>query len=124
MTKKDENDFGAQTYWNRPTGVRPTGARYVSKYGALKTKSGRLKDKSTPPGGTRPRPPSPALSQQSRAPSLQLAPGLSHTPSTSHFNALPQLTSPKGPKHIQHVTSTAEEDDAKDEKAIQKVMKG
>jgi hypothetical protein len=97
MTKKDENDFGAQTYWNRPTGVRPTGARYVSKYGALKTKSGRLKGKSTPPGGTHPRPTSPALSQQSQTPSSQLASGFSHTPNISHFNAPPQLTSLKSP---------------------------
>ena len=124
MATKDANDFGAQTYWNRPTGVRPTGARYVSKYGALLTKSGRLKGKSTPPGGTRPRPPSPALSQQSRAPSIQLGPSSSHTPSSSHFNAPPQIKSPQSPQLTSRATSKAEEDDAKDEKAIQKVMKG
>jgi hypothetical protein len=124
MATMDANDFGAQTYWNRPTGIRPTGARYVSKYGALKTKTGRLKGISTPPGGTRPRPPSPALSQQSRAPSLQIGPSSSHTPSLGHFNAPPQIKSPQSLQHESKTISRTEEDDAKDEKAIQKVMKG
>ena len=106
-----DNGFGAQTYWNRPADVRPASTRYVSKYGALMTKEGKLKNKSTPPGGTRikTRLPSPTPSQQSRAPSQQSAP------------AAPSLQSAPG---LRHSPSKMEEDDAKDEKAIQKVMKG
>ena len=122
--KKNDNDFGAHTYWNRPTGVRPAGTRYVSKYGALLTKAGKSKSKLTPPGGTRIRLPSPTLSQQSRVPSIQLAPGFSHTPSTSHFHQPPPIQSPHSPQHTSKVISKAEEDDAQGEKAMQKVMKG
>ena len=129
--EQNDNGFGAQTYWNRPAGVRPASTRYVSKYGALMTKEGKLKNKSTPPGGTRikTRLPSPTPSQQSRAPSqrsapaapsLQSAPGLRHSSSSSHFYAPPQTNFTQTLGHTRKV----EDDDAKDEKAIQKAMKG
>ena len=98
---KGENDFGPATYWNRPTG---TSRRHRSKYANLKTLVANRQSKLTPPttrSGLEPTPPrsrtaSPTPSQQSKRPSL--------THSAKH-------------------TSSAEEMDAKDDKAIQKIMK-
>jgi hypothetical protein len=99
---KVDNDFGAQTYWNRPTGLRPTSTRHKSRYAALKTQTTKRRGKPTSPAISQMRSPSPTLSQQSKAPSIIHQPVLS-----------PPI------KPI----STMEADDAKDEKAIQKVMK-
>ena len=89
---KEENDFGAATYWNRPTGGRMP---RVSKYASLKNKVANRKGKHTPPP-TGSRAASPTLSQHSKPPSLV---------------------------HSVKHNSTAEENDYKDEKAIQKIMK-
>jgi hypothetical protein len=76
---------------------RPTGGRMprVSKYASLQKKVATRRGKPTPPP-TRSQTASPTPSQQSKHPSLE---------------------------HSAKHTSTAEENDAKDEKAIQKIMK-
>jgi hypothetical protein len=102
--QKDANDFGAQTYWNRPTGrQRP---RHTSKYASLKKKQSKRGAKTATPllftgGFSRPST-SPTPSQQS-----------------SSQSRLPLPSSAQTSKY----KSKEEENDAKDDKAIQKIMK-
>ena len=98
---KNENDFGPATYWNRPVG---TTRKHRSKYANLKTLKANRQNKPTPPQ-TRS---GPALS-----PSISRAASPTPSQQSKHLS----LT------HSAKRTSTADEMDAKDDKAIQKIMK-
>jgi hypothetical protein len=98
---KDENDFGPSTYWKRPA---RTTRRHRSKYANRKTLGANRKDKPTPP---------PTRSRSVPAPTRSRT----ASPTPSQLFKHPSLT------HSAKHTSTAEEMDAKDDKAIQKIMK-
>ena len=113
------NGFGSQTYWNRPAGVRI--ARRKLKYASLLGKPLQRKAPATPPLTARS--PSPTLSIKSQPGSGPLPPrtkSRSPSPTTSHTShgRLP----PSSPIHAER-KSKAEVDDAKDDKAILKIMK-
>ena len=113
------NGFGSQTYWNRPAGARV--ARRKSKYASLLGKPLKRKAPTTPP--PKARSPSPTLSIKSHPGSGPLPPRITSRPPsptmshTSHARLLPP-----SPIHTER-KSKAEVDDAKDDKAILKIMK-
>ena len=99
--REDDNDFGASTYWNRPSQTR----RLKSKYANFVKITSRRSGNPTPSLGSNhtfraPSPTSSQLSQQSQV-------------------RLPQSS----PAHTPKYKSKEEENDAKDDKAIQKIMK-
>ena len=91
---KTDNEFGDQTYWNRPTVGRPR--KLPSKYPNLKPKVKVTKAKSS----TR-----------------------SISPTPSNASSVSTVISPSRSVHQQATTSRDEENDAKDEKSIVKLMK-
>ena len=95
------NSFGAQSYWNRPTKGRQK--KLPSKYPAIKSKTKKAKTEAT-------------TTPPSRSPS----PTASQTPSQSSNITIvsPSRSVPQMPQ-----MSKEEENDAKDEKSIVKLMK-
>ena len=118
-SRTTSNAFGTQSYWNRPIGARA--GRTKSKYASFK-----MKPRASPAGGptsstlgsTR----SPALSATShqetrhRVPPVKSRSSSPTSSNTSHAH-LPSSSSAHAKR------SQAEEDDAKDEKALIKIMK-
>ena len=93
---KTDNGFGEQTYWNRP--MKGRSKKLPSKYPSLKTKTtSRVKTPSRSPSPT----PSESPSQSSKSTIVS-----------------PSRSAPKQPQ-----MSKEEENDAKDEKSIVKLMK-
>ena len=91
---KTENEFGDQTYWNRPTQGRRK--KLLSKYPSLKQKVKATKAKSS-----------------SRSPS----------PTPSHASSTRTIITPSHSAHIDAHKSNEEDADDKDEKSIVKLMK-
>ena len=109
--KKEDNGFGGQTYWNRPSQGRTR--TLASKYPSLRTQRSNLSVKSA--AGSTQAPGSAAGS--TRPPSI--TPRRSRSPSRSP-SPQPSLRSQA---HSSSSTNTVEDNDAKDEKAIAKLMK-
>jgi hypothetical protein len=97
---KTDNEFGDQTYWNRPT--KGSRRRLPSKYTSFKPKS---MAKST----------GPAVSAKS--------PSRSPSPTPSQASSVSTIISPSRSAHKAAHKSKEEEDDDKDEKSIVKIMK-
>ena len=109
--KKEDNGFGGQTYWNRPSQGRTR--TLASKYPSLRTQRPNLSVK-TAAGSTQ----APGSAAGSTRPPSN-TPRRSRSPSRSP-SPQPSLRSQA---HSSSSTNTAEDNDAKDEKAIAKLMK-
>ena len=97
---KTDNEFGDQTYWNRPT--KGSRRRLPSKYANLK-----------PAFMAKPTGPAVSAKSQSRSPS----------PTPSQTSSVSTIISPSRSAHKAAHKSKEEEDDDKDEKSIVKIMK-
>jgi len=112
---KTDNEFGAQSYWNRPTG---TGRQRTlsSKYASLNIKSkAKPKDKAAK-AKTSSRSPSPTTTRIK-------SPPRSPSPTPSTTSSVSTVVSPHRSAHTVAYKSKEEENDDKDEKSIVKIMK-
>ena len=107
-SRKTANEFGDQTYWNRPTQSRQR--KLPSKYTNIKSK---IKTNAT---STRSRSPSPTGIKMNRS-------SRSTSPTPSHVSSASTIVSPFRSAHTVAHKSKEEEDDDKDEKSIVKIMK-
>ena len=117
--KKTDNEFGAQTYWNRPSRGRQ--GKHVTKYASLNlqptTKSkGEGKVKIQRPS----RSPSPKSVKSTGSARRSISPALSQSSQSSSVNT---VASPSRSAHRVAIKSKEEENDDKDEKSIVKIMK-
>jgi hypothetical protein len=103
------NAFGAQTYWNRPVGTRVP--RRTSKYASLKARPKRTQSLS------------PTLSALSQTGSRNPPPPVKSQPPSPTMFTTSQASLPPSSLSQAARKSKAEADDAKDEKAIIKIMK-
>ena len=111
------NGFGSQTYWNRPAGVRAS--RRKSKYASIRRPLQRKSPAVPPP----PRLPSPTPSIKSpQGRGILPSRAKSRSPSPTMLCTSNVRLPPSSLIHAEH-KSKAEVDDAKDEKAILKLMK-
>ena len=112
---KTDNEFGAQTYWNRPTVGRQR--KLVSKYATLNLQS-TLKSKGEGKVKTQ---------RSSRSPSTKVkstgSPRRSISPALSHSSSVNTVVSPSRSAHRVAIKSMEEDNDDKDEKSIVKIMK-
>jgi hypothetical protein len=107
--REDDNDFGASTYWNRPSKTR----RHTSRYANFVKITSRRSGDPTPSLGSNHT--SRALTPPLRVPSP--------TPSEQSQGQLPGQLLHSSSVHTLKYNSKKEENDAKDDKAIQKIMK-
>ena len=110
-----DNEFGAQTYWNRPTGTsrhRTLSSKYASLSLKSKAKPKAKAAKAKTPSRS-PSPPSTRIKSPSRSPSP--------TPSTT--SSVKTVVSPHRSAHTAARKGKEEENDDKDEKSIVKIMK-
>ncbi len=93
---KTSNDFGDQTYWNRPSNGRKR--NLMSKYASYKPKP----------------------KAESKVKAVKTHSSRSPSPTPSHAST---IVSPSRSAHVVAHKSKQEEDDEKDEKSIVKIMK-
>ncbi len=107
---KTDNEFGAQTYWNCPTGRQRT---LTSKYASL-----NLKSKAKPKAKV-----AKANSSRSPTPTENKRPPRSTSPTPSTASSVITVVSPHRSAYAVMHKSKEEENDDKDEKSIFKIMK-
>ena len=111
---KTDNEFGAQTYWNRPTGTSRH-RTLSSKYASLSLKS-KAKPKATAAKAK--------TSSRSPSPTTRIkSPSRSPSPTPSTTSSVKTVVSPHRSAHTAARKSKEEENDDKDEKSIVKIMK-
>ena len=130
---RTDNEFGDQTYWNRP--VQGRQKKLVSKYGfTLKTstqlmpKAGKLKPKAEEAAAAKDDSPLHFIKSASRSRSPSPVPPTTRprrpsSPTHSDTSSVKTVVSPSRSAHTVAHKSIEEENDDKDEKSIVKIMK-
>ena len=117
---RTDNEFGDQTYWNRP--VQGRQRKTASKYGFTLKSTTRLKTKAAKAAAAKDESPLHFIKSipRSQSPSPARRPP---SPTHSETSSVKTVVSPSRSAHTVAYKSTEEENDDKDEKSIVKIMK-
>jgi hypothetical protein len=123
---RTDNEFGDQTYWNRP--VQGRQKKLVSKYGFTLKSTTKLKSNAAKAAATKVESPLQFFKSAPRSRSTSPVPPNTRprrSPSPTHYetSSVRTVASPSRSAHRVAFKSTEEENDDKDENSIVKIMK-